>query len=144
MGFFSCMLSILQLGVVSSKVVSSVVIYTVVCELQTLPDETTLINSLSDRIGRKWVLAWLTVLLAVVSGIYPNCILIRDDSLHRRATVSNSQRRIGKCGQRRVSSREWETDSSKRNVSSTSPSAHPSLSGEHFLQVTLSPIRSED
>jgi hypothetical protein len=31
-----------------------------------------LINSLSDRIGRKWVLAWLTVLLAVVSGI--SCI----------------------------------------------------------------------
>ena len=55
----------------------------------TLPDETTLINSLSDRIGRKWVLAWLTVLLAVVSGISPSYILIRDDGLHYRATGSN-------------------------------------------------------
>ena len=63
---------------------------------------------------------------------------------HRRAMVSNWQLRIGKCGQRRVSLREWEMDWYKRNVLSTSPSALPSQSEEHYLQATLAPIRWED
>jgi SP family general alpha glucoside:H+ symporter-like MFS transporter len=59
-----------------------------------------LINSLSDRIGRKWVLAWLTVLLAVVSGVFLHKTeFYRMYGLHRRATGSNWQRRIGKCVQ---------------------------------------------
>jgi hypothetical protein len=70
--------------------------------------------------------------------------LYRVYGLHRRAMVSNLQRRIGECGQRRVSLREWETDLFKRNVSSTSPSVHPSQSEELCLRVTLSPIRLED
>ena len=65
--FCSYMLSTLLLGEVFSRVVSSVVIYTVDCESLIRLKNINLTHSLSDRIGRKWVLAWLTVLLAVVS-----------------------------------------------------------------------------
>lgn len=65
--FCNYMLSTLLLGEVSSRVVLSVVIYTVDCESLVRLKDIILTHSLSDRIGRKWVLAWLTVLLAVVS-----------------------------------------------------------------------------
>jgi hypothetical protein len=67
--FYNYMLSILLLGEVSFKVVLYVVIYTVDCEYRMRSNDLRLTSSLSDRIGRKWVLAWLTVLLAVVSHL---------------------------------------------------------------------------
>jgi len=66
MVYFSLTLSILPLGEVSFKEGSFAVTYMVDCGFDTIQG-IQLTFSLSDRIGRKWVLAWLTVLLAVVS-----------------------------------------------------------------------------
>lgn len=52
-------------GVVSSKEASSLVTSTAACEWTEAASAQAKL-SLSDRIGRKWVLAWLTVLLATV------------------------------------------------------------------------------
>jgi hypothetical protein len=97
-------------------------------------------KSLSDRIGRKWVLAWLTVLLAVVSLLSHQ---YRRYGLTCRGTASSWPQRTGGSGLSLESLLVWATGWSKRNVSSTLPRSLQSLFEGHYSRATLLPTRSE-